>query len=236
VGQLELYPADMPIVNDAGAAASPRELIADRLAREQIAMSSLLTGETFGSLPAVVAAHAHQLRVGDQPGHRRSPPRERSLLATARTQLSRIRGPSFTTARPVMAKVVRGWHPSPAVFSAAGSQPATTSSACHWPTSLAAGGLARAAGKLLIAATGPPARPLLAKTRRQEALLFHQGILTSSRITFTIAAAMLAAAAASLMILSARSRWSGRPMVTSLHPNRFLWPDEGLIRPRCGSS
>jgi len=45
-----------PILNDAGAAAYPRELIADRLAREQIPMSSLLTGEAFSPLPGVVAA------------------------------------------------------------------------------------------------------------------------------------------------------------------------------------
>jgi hypothetical protein len=42
------------------AAAYPRELIADRLAREQIAMSSLLTGEAFGLPPAVVTAHTHR--------------------------------------------------------------------------------------------------------------------------------------------------------------------------------
>jgi hypothetical protein len=38
----------MPILNDAGAAAYPRELITERLAREQITMTSLLTGEAFG--------------------------------------------------------------------------------------------------------------------------------------------------------------------------------------------
>ena len=38
----------MPILNDAGAAAYPGELIAGRLARERIAMTNLLTGETFG--------------------------------------------------------------------------------------------------------------------------------------------------------------------------------------------
>ena len=54
--ELEPHPTDMPILNDAGAAAYPREMIADRLAREQIAMSSLLTGEAFGSLPGVVTA------------------------------------------------------------------------------------------------------------------------------------------------------------------------------------
>src|ERR1700693_2837071 len=39
-----------------GAAAYPRELIAARLAREQIAMSSLLTGEAFGPQPAAMSA------------------------------------------------------------------------------------------------------------------------------------------------------------------------------------
>lgn len=46
--RLEPHPTDMPILNDAGAAAYPGELIAGRLAREQIAMTNLLTGETFG--------------------------------------------------------------------------------------------------------------------------------------------------------------------------------------------
>jgi 8-oxo-dGTP diphosphatase len=46
--RLEPHPTDMPILNDAGAAAYPRGLIAERLAREHIAMTSLLTGETFG--------------------------------------------------------------------------------------------------------------------------------------------------------------------------------------------
>lgn len=55
--RLEPHPTDMPILNDAGVAAYPRELIADRLAGEQISMSSLLTGESFGPLPGVVAAH-----------------------------------------------------------------------------------------------------------------------------------------------------------------------------------
>jgi 8-oxo-dGTP diphosphatase len=54
--RLEPHPTDMPILNDAGAAAYPREMIADRLAREQIAMSSLLTGEAFGPLPAAATA------------------------------------------------------------------------------------------------------------------------------------------------------------------------------------
>jgi hypothetical protein len=37
----------LPILNDAGVAAYPGELIAGRLARERIAMTNLLTGETF---------------------------------------------------------------------------------------------------------------------------------------------------------------------------------------------
>ena len=52
--RLEPHPTDMPILNDAGAAAYPREMIEDRLAREQIAMSSLLTGEAFGPQPAAM--------------------------------------------------------------------------------------------------------------------------------------------------------------------------------------
>lgn len=53
--RLEPHPTDMPILNDAGAAAYPRELIHDRLGREQIAMTSLLTGEAFGPSPRAVA-------------------------------------------------------------------------------------------------------------------------------------------------------------------------------------
>jgi hypothetical protein len=41
-------PTDMPILNDAGAAAYPRELIEDRMAREGICMANVLTGEAFG--------------------------------------------------------------------------------------------------------------------------------------------------------------------------------------------
>ena len=51
--RLELHPTDMPILNDAGAAAYPRELIDDRLAGEQITMTSLLTGQSFGQPPRV---------------------------------------------------------------------------------------------------------------------------------------------------------------------------------------
>jgi ADP-ribose pyrophosphatase YjhB (NUDIX family) len=47
-GRLEPHPTDMPILNDAGAAAYPRDLIAARLTREHITMTSLLTGEAFG--------------------------------------------------------------------------------------------------------------------------------------------------------------------------------------------
>jgi 8-oxo-dGTP diphosphatase len=49
--RLEPHPTDMPILNDAGTAAYPRELIAGRLAREQITMTSLLTGQSFGPPP-----------------------------------------------------------------------------------------------------------------------------------------------------------------------------------------
>ena len=54
--RLEPHPTDMPILNDAAVAAYPRQMIADRLAREQITMASLLTGEVFGPLPRPVAA------------------------------------------------------------------------------------------------------------------------------------------------------------------------------------
>lgn len=53
--RLEPHPTDMPILNDARVAAYPREMIADRLAREQITMASLLTSEVFGPLPRPVA-------------------------------------------------------------------------------------------------------------------------------------------------------------------------------------
>ena len=54
--RLEPHPTDMPILNDAAVASYPREMIADRLACEQIAMTSLLTGEAFGPLTRAVAA------------------------------------------------------------------------------------------------------------------------------------------------------------------------------------
>jgi 8-oxo-dGTP diphosphatase len=53
--RLEPHPTDMPILNDVGVAAYSREMIADRLAAEQITMTSLLTGEAFGPLPRAVA-------------------------------------------------------------------------------------------------------------------------------------------------------------------------------------
>jgi 8-oxo-dGTP diphosphatase len=46
--EVELHPTDMPILNDAGAGAYPRELIEDRMAREGICMANVLTGEAFG--------------------------------------------------------------------------------------------------------------------------------------------------------------------------------------------
>jgi 8-oxo-dGTP diphosphatase len=54
--QLEPHPTDMPILNDAGVAAYPREVIARRLSAEQITMTSLLTGEPFGPLSRAAAA------------------------------------------------------------------------------------------------------------------------------------------------------------------------------------
>jgi hypothetical protein len=46
----------MPILNDAGTAAYPRELIEDRMARDGICMTNVLTGETFGPVTATAAA------------------------------------------------------------------------------------------------------------------------------------------------------------------------------------
>jgi 8-oxo-dGTP diphosphatase len=54
--RLEPHPTDMPILNDAGVAAYPHEVIAGRLAAEQITMTSLLTGEAFAHSPGAVAA------------------------------------------------------------------------------------------------------------------------------------------------------------------------------------
>lgn len=47
---VEPHPTDMPILNDAGAAAYPRDLIEDRMAREGIIMTNLLNGEVFGAV------------------------------------------------------------------------------------------------------------------------------------------------------------------------------------------
>ena len=46
--RLEPHPTDMPILNDAGAAAYSHELITERLACERVSMTSLLTGQSFG--------------------------------------------------------------------------------------------------------------------------------------------------------------------------------------------
>jgi 8-oxo-dGTP diphosphatase len=56
--ELEPHPTDMPILNDAGAAAYPRELIEDRMTRDGICMTNVLTGETFGPVTATAAARA----------------------------------------------------------------------------------------------------------------------------------------------------------------------------------
>lgn len=53
--RLEPHPTDMPILNDAGVAGYRREAIAGRLAREQITMASLLTGEAFSPQACAVA-------------------------------------------------------------------------------------------------------------------------------------------------------------------------------------
>jgi 8-oxo-dGTP diphosphatase len=50
--ELEPHPTDMPILNDAGVSAYPRELIEDRMTRDGIRMTNVLTGETFGRTPA----------------------------------------------------------------------------------------------------------------------------------------------------------------------------------------
>jgi len=51
--ELEPHPTDMPILNEAGAAAYPQELIENRMTRDRICMTNLLTGETFGSVPRI---------------------------------------------------------------------------------------------------------------------------------------------------------------------------------------
>jgi 8-oxo-dGTP pyrophosphatase MutT (NUDIX family) len=52
---LEPHPTDMPILNDAGAAGYAGELIEDRMRREGIVMTNLLTGEAFGTAGARLA-------------------------------------------------------------------------------------------------------------------------------------------------------------------------------------
>lgn len=47
--EVEPHPTDMPILNDAGAAAYPRALIEDRMRSEGIVMTNLLTGEVYGA-------------------------------------------------------------------------------------------------------------------------------------------------------------------------------------------
>jgi len=47
--EVEPHPTDMPILNDAGAAAYPSALIEDRMARKGIVMTNLLSGEVFGA-------------------------------------------------------------------------------------------------------------------------------------------------------------------------------------------
>jgi ADP-ribose pyrophosphatase YjhB (NUDIX family) len=56
--EVEPHPTDMPILNDARAAAYPRELIEDRMTREGICMVNVLTGETFGAAVAGAATRA----------------------------------------------------------------------------------------------------------------------------------------------------------------------------------
>lgn len=48
--RLHPHPTDMPILNDAGAAAYPPSLISDMLGRQRITMTSLITGETYGPI------------------------------------------------------------------------------------------------------------------------------------------------------------------------------------------
>ena len=56
--EVEPHPTDMPILNDAAAAAYPRELIEDRMTREGIVMANLLTGDTFGRATVSAATQA----------------------------------------------------------------------------------------------------------------------------------------------------------------------------------
>jgi 8-oxo-dGTP diphosphatase len=56
--EVEPHPTDMPILNDAGAAEYPRELIEDRMTQEGICMVNVLTGETFGQASVSAAVQA----------------------------------------------------------------------------------------------------------------------------------------------------------------------------------
>lgn len=56
--EVEPHPTDMPILNDAAAAAYPRELIEERMTREGIVMANVLTGETFGRAAVGAATQA----------------------------------------------------------------------------------------------------------------------------------------------------------------------------------
>jgi 8-oxo-dGTP diphosphatase len=47
--EIEPHPTDMPILNDAGAAAYTRDLIEDRMRREGIAMTNLMNQDMFGT-------------------------------------------------------------------------------------------------------------------------------------------------------------------------------------------
>jgi 8-oxo-dGTP diphosphatase len=47
--RIEPHPTDMPILNDTGVAHYQRELIEDRLAAQNAAMTNLLTGDVYGS-------------------------------------------------------------------------------------------------------------------------------------------------------------------------------------------
>lgn len=52
---VEPHPTDMPILNDAGAAAYAQEMIENWMRREGIVMTNLLNGETFGATETSVA-------------------------------------------------------------------------------------------------------------------------------------------------------------------------------------
>ena len=54
--RIEPHPTDMPILNDAGAAEYPRELIEERLAKRNARMTNLLTGAVYGTHDAYIQA------------------------------------------------------------------------------------------------------------------------------------------------------------------------------------